>query len=262
MTHARDLESDRALREAWLSSQAPPDHVDEATWEALFEGHVDSVRRERVLDHIAACPRCAGIFKQARMAVREASAPTPTQAPRRGARPRPWFLTPQLAAAATVVVLIGSVVLLRPSGTAPVATGPGATASPVVPVAPAREPAVPAMPVAKAPIVIGAERLLATRSSPDDKRLLDDLARALEPYQRDDFAEAARRLADVSRNRPEVFEAAFYLGVSLLLSDQASAAVPVLERAAALASEARRDEATRYLELARARAAGAGASRR
>jgi len=62
-----------------------------------------------------------------------------------------------------------------------------------------------------------------------------DLALALEPYAKDDFAEAARRLKDVVSRHPQSAVAHLHLGVSLLFLHQPDAAIAPLENAERLA---------------------------
>ena len=63
-----------------------------------------------------------------------------------------------------------------------------------------------------------------------------DLANALEPYEQDDFAEAARRLKVVVARHPQSAAAHLHLGVSLLFLRQPASAVSALETAERLAS--------------------------
>ena len=62
-----------------------------------------------------------------------------------------------------------------------------------------------------------------------------DLAHALEPYEQDDFAEAARRLNNVVARHPQSVVGHLHLGVCLLFLRQPESAVSALERAERLA---------------------------
>ena len=62
-----------------------------------------------------------------------------------------------------------------------------------------------------------------------------DLAHALEPYEQDDFAEAARRLKNVVARHPQSVVGHLHLGVCLLFLRQPESAVSALERAERLA---------------------------
>lgn len=62
-----------------------------------------------------------------------------------------------------------------------------------------------------------------------------DLALALEPYAKNDFAEAERRLKDVVSRHPQNAVAHLHLGVSRLFLRQPDAAIPPLENAERLA---------------------------
>jgi hypothetical protein len=203
------------------------------------------VAREAAADHVAGCVRCAGIFKAARAAARVAVSETS----RAEALPRPAILAPRFAAAmATLAVAIAAVVVMR-QGAGPSLVPAEPTARPAATTtAPPADP-LAALRIEKPPVVVSAERLLATRGG-TDQGYIEALARALEPYRRDDFGEAAVRLSALGRSRPDAFEPGFYLGVTLLLDAKASDAVPHLERALKLAG-GRRDDASFYLALAR-----------
>lgn len=245
MSAADELAGDEAMRTAWAASEPASRHLDERTWTAFLEGTLDAETREATLDHVSACVRCAGVFKMARAA---ALTEVPRSAP---ARQRTAW-RPQLAAlAATFAVAAVTVVLLRPGSVRDAVLAPDNSRPPsIAPSASANRPVTPRL--EKPAIVIGSEQLLATRGDRDQTQYLEALAAALEPYRRDEFGVAARRLAEVVRNRPDAFEPTFYLGVSLLLDGRPQEAVPVLERAQRMASPIRRDEATRLLEAARA----------
>jgi hypothetical protein len=240
VTAAGDLRLDSELRHAWAATAAETAHLDEAAWTEFLEGRLDPDARESALDHVAACPRCASVFKAARAAALEA---VPHVAKDR-APARPW---PQLAALAATLV-IGTALATRSF----VAPAPSASVpAPAGVSVPAAVPALPRPHLQKPPVVISAEQLLALRGGARDDAYLKALAAALEPYQKDAFREAAIRLAPLHRDHPQAFEAAFYLGVSLAFDGRARESVPVLERALELAPAARRDEAARWLESAR-----------
>ena len=221
------------------------DHLDESTWLAFFEGRLAAEAREAALDHVSSCERCGGIFRVARSAalsqVPDAKAPTPTtvSAPS-------WRLRPMVAFATTLIVALTSLIALRQPGTTTLP--PPTSVSP----APLAAPSTAAPGIAKPAVVISGEQLLATRGDRNETAYLEALARALEPYQRDEFKEAARLLAPIAQDHADRFEPAFYLGASLLLDHRPGEAVKFLERAQALSGAARKTEATRLLEAARA----------
>ena len=240
MIPSGDVRFDAALREGWAVTVAESVHLDEAGWQSFLEGRLDPDARESALDHVANCPRCADVFKAARAAaLTEVAHHTET---RRPASRHSW---PQLAALAATVVM-GTVLVTRSSNEGPVVTPP--SASSVLPLAPPARPR-----LEKAPVVVSAEQLLAVRGGSRDNDYLKALATALDPYEKDRFAEAATRLAPLVRDRPRAFEPAFYLGVSLVLDGRAAESVPVLERALELSPDSRREEVTRWLAAARTR---------
>lgn len=107
----------------------------------------------------------------------------------------------------------------------------------------------------KAAIKIPAAAVLIYRSDrKDSQAFLKDLAAALEPYRRDDYAEAARDLAPLAGKYPNAAEPAFYLGVSQLFLNQNEAAIASLQMARRRGGETLRDDASWYLALALERA--------
>lgn len=92
-------------------------HPDEATWERLAVGELDAAARDAAFDHITACQRCSRIWRGVLTLKHEAQAQglIPGDAPARAA----WLRSPvvQLALAASLVLAIGGIVLLRqPTG--------------------------------------------------------------------------------------------------------------------------------------------------
>jgi hypothetical protein len=80
------------------------------------------------------------------------------------------------------------------------------------------------------------------------------LVEALEGYRAGRFAESIAPLEGLARRHPESGDVAFYLGVSLLLSDRAAEALPVLDRARRTAEGPRAAEIDWYLATAEQRA--------
>ena len=244
MTSAEDARMDSAIRSAWAESSPDSGHLDEAAWKRFLEHGLDASAEETAREHIASCSRCADVFKSARSA---ALAQIPAEMPGRQRAFRPW---PQVATAGAVAVAVVVLLLGRPAST------PSASSALDVPgTVPATEkPIAPRPKAEKAPIVVSAELLLATRGNARDAAFVKELAAALEPYERDDFSEAVIRLGRLATTYPSAFEPTFYRGVSLLMDGRGPEAIAVLERANGLASEARRAESTRWLEAARAAA--------
>ena len=88
-------------------------HPDEATWERLATGELGAAERAEAFDHITGCERCSQIWRGLLMLQSEAQAqgliPRATPA-RTGWQRSPVFA---LALAATLVVVIGGIMLSR-----------------------------------------------------------------------------------------------------------------------------------------------------
>jgi hypothetical protein len=116
--------ADRALQDTYralIAESAPGGHLDEATWDALAGSHADAARREAAFDHVVACERCSRIWRGV-LALRE-EAETQKLIPRAPVPVTPWWkasLVP-LAAAASLLVVIGGLYVSR-QGTAPEVT--------------------------------------------------------------------------------------------------------------------------------------------
>lgn len=115
---AEPVFTDRALQatyRALIAGSAPGDHLDEATWDALAANSADAARRDAAFDHVVACERCSRIWRGV-LALRE-EAETQQLIPRAPAPAAAWWASPavQLAAAASLIIVIGAATLLRPS---------------------------------------------------------------------------------------------------------------------------------------------------
>jgi hypothetical protein len=118
-------------------------------------------------------------------------------------------------------------------------------------VAPFTPPASSPFTLAKAAIKIPAAAVLTFRGDANEARTyLADLAAALKPYRKDNYAEAARMLATLSFKYPDAAEPAFYAGVSRLFLNQNEAAIESLQSARHHAGETLRDDISWYLALA------------
>lgn len=92
-------------------------HPDEATWDRLASGELEAGARNAAFDHIVGCERCSRIWRGVLTLESEAQAQglIPRAAPARVS----WLRSPllPLALAATLVLAIGGMVLLRqPTG--------------------------------------------------------------------------------------------------------------------------------------------------
>jgi hypothetical protein len=88
-------------------------HPDEATWERLASGELDRGARDAAFDHILTCERCALIWRGVLALKSEAQSEglIPHDSPASNA----WFRSPLvgLAIAATLLVIVGGVYLMR-----------------------------------------------------------------------------------------------------------------------------------------------------
>lgn len=191
--------------------------------EADVAGHVERCLACQALVEALDDPSVGDITtdERARILSRIRSGVQPATPRRRGAWM--WRPLPLLTAAAAAVVIVGMALLWQVSG--PVVEGPQRTRP--------RGTGVPAVfRLEKAEIRQPATDVLRWRGVEGEVRgELDDLTRALDPYRRDDYAEAASRLADVTRQYPDSAAGHFYLGVSLLFLDRPADAVAALQSA-------------------------------
>jgi putative zinc finger protein/tetratricopeptide repeat protein len=153
-----------------------------------------------------------------------------------------------LAAAAGVILtlLVARQFVSRPS--------PSRAASPQI--VAAKQPAASAPPkirVEKAPVTLLAADILVLRGKPSARQqFLGELASALEPYRRDDFADAATRLRGLAGRFPQAPEPPYYLGVSLLMLNRPADAIAPLQEAARIVSPP--DDVRYYLAVAQVNA--------
>lgn len=224
-----DRLNDPELREAYqalMRDAAPPPHIDAAAWERIATGDIAPERRDAAFDHVVSCERCARIWKGVLALEDGARAEGLLPAARQSGS---WLRSPlvQLALAATLIVVIGTVVMR----TRPDAPGPASATPPATP-APPRSAFI-ALPLTKAEIHITAEEALAPRgaSAPAIDPPVERLAAALEPYRRDDFGEAANRLGTLLKEFPNAARPALYYGVSLLFVDRNDEALAPLRTA-------------------------------
>jgi hypothetical protein len=167
---------------------------------------------------------------------------------------REWWIG--LGAAAAVIIAAAVLwQIARPTpGIQPPVTTVAVSTQPAPPIrTPSRRIA-----VEKASLVALANETLVLRGKPSQRRaLLDDLAIALEPYQRDDFDDAVTRLRALLPRHLDAPEISYYLGVCLLMLDRPADAIAPLQEAAQGMTPS--DEADYYLAMAQVNAARAPA---
>jgi hypothetical protein len=210
---------------------------------------------EDVQRHMAICPICEQLSRD--LAEYEVPAATDEEDRRirarwQAARGTAWWLRiwrPLAVAAAAAVLMVGIFVVrsARQSAT----SSPKETAQQIVPPAPQLTTPAGGFILAKAAIKIPAAGVLIFRGDANEaKTYFTDLAAALEPYRKDNYAAAARRLAALSLKYPDAAEPAFYEGVSQLFLNQNEAAVEALQSARRHAGDTLRDDISWYFGLA------------
>jgi hypothetical protein len=194
--------------------------------------------------HVLVCSRCRDEIGLLRDVNADLARTTGAIAPARR-----WPLG--LAAAAAVIVAVGAAWYFGSRQPALTPSAPTTAA-----VSPARTPI--KITIEKASLTALATETVRLRGVPSPRRrMLDDLAVALEPYRRDDFAESAVRLRALREQYPDAPEMTYYLGVCLLLEDRPAEAMAPLEdavRPRLTASAVPADEAAYYLAIARVNA--------
>jgi hypothetical protein len=242
-----------------------------ARLQAFSAGALPEEQKQALDLHMTGCAACRGLVQD--LAQWPASAPEPRdvdtlwrrlqqQLPknqRRWALWRTWTYRtwlPVAAAAAASLLLAVNLLQILPSSVAPPRPRMASVASPAYDLR-----AIAA--VEKPPLRLPLEGLLLWRGSgqsspPASTR---EIAAALAPYKKGDFREAANRLAPLASRYPEIFEVAFYRGVSLLLTGRPEDAVAPLAQARTLGDPAQREEASWYLSLAHLRAGTVGQAR-
>ena len=224
-----------------------PDLLMAACSGVTFEGSGD------VLRHLAVCPLCEQLSRD--LAEYEFPPVSEAEDQRMRARwrttpgrpPSSWWNWRVLSVAAAAAALVAGVVILKRPSISPHATSPLPS--------PAKPTPVFAMTLAKAPIRIPAAAVLTFRGDADDSQgYLAVFAGALEPYRKDDYAEAARALDPVARKYPKAAEPEFYLGVSQLLLNDNTAAITSLQEARRRGGGVVTDDISWYLAVALTRA--------
>lgn len=215
---------------------------DAGIWVELAAGRLDEETAEALREHLAACPDCVEVARDAQRFLSALRDPVPAAAaPPPGGR-RARFAPPAIWRLAAVLVLATGAVL------AVVARRPHPAPVDVVKAAYTPQPT-------------GGEELLYRDAEAADPAVETSFAAAMTAYQRDDFAGAARDLVRHLAAHPQDQRARFYRGVSLLLLGQARAAEPELGRVAALASPRLAGEARWYHALALLRLGDRGRAR-
>jgi hypothetical protein len=209
--------------------------------------------RLALADHLAVCDACAhlaadfdtlALDEPGDEAVSRVRARVMSRARRRVPRPVAW--------AAGIVLAVGAGLAWWATRAPEVRS---ATAEAPAPALRSGVPAVTALwTVTPPPVRLPLTALGPTRSGERADAVHTALLEALEGYRAGRFAESIAPLEGLARRHPHSSDVAFYLGVSLLLSDRAAEALPVLDRARRTAEGPRAAEIDWYLATAEQRA--------
>ena len=208
---------------------------------AFYDGRLTGDEEDAVRDHLASCPSCVELARDARRFLEARHAATAPEPPVSVADDAPvgggWRQPVALAAGIT---LLASGLWLSPwYGRPPAPAGPASAA-------PAAAPG-PEAPIARAQYTPSVSDELVWRDAGDGAAF----AHAMTPYALDDFTETERRLAAYLQQRPGDARAQFYRGVCLLMLGRPEEAIPPLA-SAARAGGPLGTEARRYLARAQA----------
>lgn len=222
----------------------------------FYSDRLDQAEIADVREHLVACARCRGEARLARSFLSVMCEPAGVRAARfptiswMRTRTTPFLL----ASAALVVLSIGAAFLFwrtRQVEIPPLqqarSTGPQAVTSDASATNPWRD-----LVVAKAdysPPIAGPDDMFYRDGKPEPEAQ-STLPLAMEPYERDDFAETERRLAELLARNPRESEAHFYRGVSLLMLGRTAEAIAPLQAAIRTGEGAAVAEARWYLALA------------
>ena len=231
--------------------------LDEDQLVEFYLGRLEESRNESIQDHLAECSDCLELSKDVRqfLAVMDKSMDSTDAVPAEASHSSPFGLGvgPRLflLAASVVVAVTAGIVYWQGSrveAPPPQAQGPQPTASATTtPENPWRD-----LQIAKAqytPATTPPDEPLYRDDSPQAQPKPSAFAQAMQPYERNDFAEADRRLKQFTEKSPGHAAAQFYRGVSLLLLGKPTEAIAPLETAVAKGEGRMREEAQWYLAL-------------
>jgi hypothetical protein len=216
--------SDEKLSSAYRLTEPPSPHLSEETWETLMDGTLSPPEREAALEHVTRCEACATVYRGLLLFERESRAlGAPGRSVARGAAAfRYW---PASLAAILVMGVSASLIYRgsRPAIVDPSVPAPATTERPAEPIEPL------------AVRVAESRALVYRRPGRSSEAFLEAFDRAIEPYRRGRFADAAEGLAALGKSFPDAPEPPLYEGVARLLSGPPGAAIGPLDRATLLA---------------------------
>jgi hypothetical protein len=232
--------------------------LDEEQVMAFYSSQLRETEIEAIRDHLAECPTCLELAREARQFLQAMSEPIQvgtdlslySHAPWHRVHWRKLFLL-----AASVVIAVSVALLLwrgwpveAPAERQAETPSPSSSTTPEPRENPWRD-----LEIVKAeytPAVAPSDELIWRDEGASGSPRLRPFARAMRPYERNDFAEAERRLARFLEKNPTHAEAHFYRGVSLLLLGRATDAIAPLEATVGHGHGRVVEEAHWYLALA------------
>lgn len=228
---------------------------------AFYSGQLPETEMEAVRDHLAECPTCLALAQEARQFVHAMSEPAQAVAAA-SASALPWQRAHRHALflmAASVIIAVGIVLLLW-RGWRVEAPSDQQGKTPPAPTQ-LRENPWRGLQIAKAdytPEVARPADLIWRDERPETpgRPRPSPFARAMRPYEQNNFAQAEQRLGLFLEKNPAHAGGYFYRGVSLLLLGRTADAIAPLETAIELGQGQVREEAQWYLALAYLKAGG------
>jgi len=230
--------------------------LDEGELVEFYRGHLDESRIESIRDHLAECSDCLELSKDVRqfLAAMDESINSIEAVPAEVSRESPFGLGPGprllLLAASVVIAVAAGIVYWQGSRvkapSPPQAQGPQPTPTRTT----TQENPWRDLQIAKAqytPAKTPHDELLYRDDGPQANRKPSAFTLAMQPYERNDFAEADRRLSQFTEKNPGHAAAHFYRGVSLLLLGKPADAIAPFETAVAKGEGRVLEEAHWYL---------------
>lgn len=223
---------------------------------AFYSGRLGDNEQETVRDHLAECPTCLELAREARQFLRAVSEPIPAGSDSSSSAMLAWCHAHRRALflmAASVVITIGGTLSMWRAWRVEAPSEQAKTPIPLVstPTLP-RENPWRDLEIAKAEYAPAPpDDLIWRDEGPETTRAskLSPFAQAMRPYERNDFVEAERQLRQFLAKNPRHAEAHFYRGVSVLMSHTTDAIAP-LEAATEYGRGRVVEEAHWYLALA------------
>lgn len=229
---------------------------------AFYSGRLQESEMDVIRDHLAECYHCLALARDARqfleaMSVSAQPAHGPTEALPSTLSWYGMHRRELLLAAAMVIIAVSIGLLWRASRRETPSEQQAQTSSQPSSATPKENPWRD-LKIAKAeytPAVAPPGDLIWRDDNPGtpSQPKLSPFARAMRPYEGNDFAEVERRLAQFLENNPKHAQGYFYRGVSLLLLGKTADAIAPLEAAIEHGRGRVAEEAHWYLALARLR---------